>query len=239
MNVSDQHTDIDAYVAGQLAPDLAAEAERHIENCEVCRMEATTLREMQEFLGEVPPEGRLEGYPDDADLVLQRALRQMRTESAAVRRRSRFLAATAAVAAAAALIGGGVLFGRATTGDQPTLAEAPPPQTTNVAPPQPTGVRFASATDDKTGARIVVRLTPAAGWVRVNAAVSGIAPGERCRLILLGTNGQRDIAGSWVVPEKELAEGTTLDGSSLLAPDDVMSVVVENTAGKRFVVAKV
>lgn len=238
MNVSDQHMDIDAYVAGQLTPDLAAEAERHIENCEVCRMEATTLREMREFLGEVPPEALLEGYPDDADLVLQRALRQMRTESAAVRRRSRFLAATAAVAAAAALIGGGVIFGRV-TGDQQIVADAPPTQATSVAPPQPTGVRFASATDEKTGARIVVRLTPAAGWSRVNAAVSGIAPGERCRLILLGANGQRDIAGSWVVPEKEVAEGTTLDGSSLLAPDEVTSVVVENTAGKRFVVTKV
>lgn len=227
--MSEQHVDIDAYVAGLLAPNQAAGVEKHIDGCEVCRMDSVSLREMQEFLGEVPPEAMLEGYPDDADLVLQRTLRQVRTEKTAARRRSRFLTAAAAVVAAAALVTGGVLVGQSATSQ---------PQQVAIPTTQPQGVRFANSTDSTTGARLVVRVTPAAGWARVNAAVSGIPAGEQCRLIVVGKDGTRESAGSWVVPNNE-AGGTTLDGSALIPAQDITTVLVETTDGKRYVTTNI
>jgi hypothetical protein len=231
MTMHEQHVDIDAYVAGELTPDQAAQVEQHIAGCEECRQETDTLREMQEFLGEVPPEALLEGYPEDADLVLQRTLRRMRSESSADRRRSRFLTAAAAVVVAAALVTGGVFVGQSTSGGQQPIAGGTQTPTAT----QPAGVRFASSTDATTGARITVRVTPAAGWVRLNAAVSGIPAGEKCRLIVVSKDGTHESAGSWVVPNKEIAEGTTLDGAALIAPNDVTAVLVETTDGKRYV----
>jgi predicted anti-sigma-YlaC factor YlaD len=228
--MSKQHVAIDAYVAGQLAPSQATEVEQHIDSCEVCRMESQTLREMREFLGEVPPEALLNGYPEDADLVLQRTLRQVRTESSAARRQSGFLAAAVAVVIAAGLVTAGVFVGQSVTGTPQQVATPTETQ-------QPPGVRFASASDTATGARIVVRLTPAAGWVRVNAAVSGIPAGEKCRLIVVGRDGTREAAGSWVVANKP--EGTTLDGSAMIPAGDITAVLVENTDGKRYVTTNV
>jgi hypothetical protein len=231
MTMHEQHVDIDAYVAGQLTPDQAAEVEQHIAGCEECRQETDTLREMQEFLGEVPPEALLEGYPEDADLVLQKTLRQMRSESSAAKRQTRFLTAAAAVVVAAALVTGGVFVGQSTSGSSDPIAGGTQTPTAT----QPPGVRFASTTDAATGARITVRVTPAAGWVRLNAAVSGIPAGEKCRLIVVSKDGTQESAGSWVVPNKEVADGTTLDGAALIAPNDVATVMVENTDGKRYV----
>jgi hypothetical protein len=231
MTMHEQHVDIDAYVAGQLTPDQAAEVEQHIAGCEECRQETDTLREMQEFLGEVPPEALLEGYPEDADLVLQKTLRQMRSESSAAKRQTRFLTAAAAVVVAAALVTGGVFVGQSTSGSSDPIAGGTQTSTAT----QPPGVRFASTTDAATGARITVRVTPAAGWVRLNAAVSGIPAGEKCRLIVVSKDGTQESAGSWVVPNKEVADGTTLDGAALIAPNDVATVMVENTDGKRYV----
>jgi hypothetical protein len=231
MTMHEQHVDIDAYVAGELTAEQAAQVEQHIAGCEECRQETDTLREMQEFLGEVPPEALLEGYPEDADLVLQKTLRRMRSESSAARRQSRFLTAAAAVVVAAALVTGGVFVGQSTSdGQQPTAGGTQTPTAT-----QPPGVRFASTTDATTGARITVRVTPAAGWVRLNAAVSGIPAGEKCRLIVVSKDGTQESAGSWVVPNKEAANGTTLDGAALIAPNDVTAVIVETTEGKQYV----
>lgn len=42
-------------------------------------------------------------------------------------------------------------------------------------------------------------VVPAVGWVRVNAAVTGIPAGQQCRLIVLGRDGSRQLAGSWLV----------------------------------------
>jgi hypothetical protein len=42
------------------------------------------------------------------------------------------------------------------------------------------------------------------------------------------------LAGSWVVSEKGAAEGTTLDGSALVAPADVASIQVITEAGRKY-----
>lgn len=220
------HVDVDGYVAGALDETESRRVEEHLAECADCRDDVASLREMQEFLGELPPEIALDGRPEDADLVLQRALRQARTEADGARRRRGLLTTAAAVVVAAGVLAAGFFVGR-------SGVEAPPV----AAPPSPTqavGTKFASATDPATGASITVAVAPAPGWVRLNAAVTGIPQGERCRLVVVSRNGSETLAGSWLVSEKGAGEGTTLDGSALVAPADVATIRVENTDGKTF-----
>jgi anti-sigma factor RsiW len=240
MSAGRDHADIDSYVADELTPDEIRAVEEHLETCTECREEAAVLRELQQLLADMPPEVLLDGPPDDADLLLQRTLRQVRTESSAAEGRRRHLAAAAAAAVAAVALVGGVLVGRVTLGEQTVIAAAPPSSTTTQpAAPAQAGIRYASALDPGTGARLTAAITPAAGWVRVNVAVTGIPAGERCQLIVIGKDGSREMAGGWLVSAQSATGGTTLDGSALIAPDDVAGVAVQNTAGKQFVEAKV
>ncbi|MEU3985582.1 zf-HC2 domain-containing protein [Streptomyces sp. NPDC026672] len=225
---------LSAYTLGLIEPDDRSSVEVHTAECEACRMELAALREMEEALGEVPPEAFLEGPPDDGDLLLQRTLRQVRQEQAGQRRRRSFAVGLGAAASAAVLFFGGYLA----AGDDGSSGLAGPAPTSSA--PQ-AGVRVASAKDSGTDAGMTVRLTPATGWVRVNASVSGVPAGERCRLVVVSKDGAREIAASWVVPARGAAHKVPpgaargIDGSAAVDPDQVKSVLVENEAGKRYV----
>jgi predicted anti-sigma-YlaC factor YlaD len=238
MSAARDHADIDSYVADELGPEEKKVVEEHLGTCPECREEVDVLRELQQLLADVPPEVLLDGPPDDADLLLQRTLRQVRTESSAVEGRRRYLATAAAAAVAAVALVGGVLVGRVTlseNGQSVAPASSSPSATAPVTP----GTRYASATDPTTGARLTAAIVPAAGWVRVNAAVTGVPAGERCQLVVVAKDGTRETAGAWLVSEQGSTTGTTLDGSALIAPTDVAGVVVQNMSGKQFVEAKV
>ncbi|HKS44089.1 MAG TPA: anti-sigma factor, partial [Amycolatopsis sp.] len=119
----------------------------------------------------------------------------------------------------AALAAGGAAVGRVTAG-------------TNALSP---GTKTMSYTDSATGASMKVSVQPAAGWVRLSADVKGIPKGEKCRMFVVSREGAREEAGSWLVSESGETSGTTLDGSALIAPDDVAQVEVENFDGKHYV----
>jgi predicted anti-sigma-YlaC factor YlaD len=238
MRTSDEHVDIDGYIVGDLDADRARAVEAHLDECPECREEVHTLRELQEFLVTVPPEALLDGPPDDADLLLQRTLRQVRTErSGTSGRRTRWAAAASAVVAAAAVCVG-VIVGRATV-DAQQVIPAPPASPPAAGATEVPGTRFASAVNPSTGARLTVRVVPAAGWVRINAAVTGIPAGQRCYLVVVGRDGHREMAGSWLVSEAIAHQGVNLNGSALVDPAQVASVVVENASGQQFVTANV
>lgn len=228
-----------AYVLGILDPAQQREIEEHTQVCAACRTEVEDLREMETVLGTVPPEAFLEGPVEDGDLLLQRTLRQARDEEANARRRRSWAAGVGAAASAAILFLGGYLVAGTGSSAAPE-AQAPPTVTASPAPSTPPkGIQVASATDADTRARMTVRLTPAVGWVRVNAAVTGIPAGERCRLVVVSEDGDRQTAGGWVVaPDgkgKGAGKGADLDGSAAVDPTHVKSVIVENDAGKKYV----
>ncbi|MEN3265875.1 MAG: hypothetical protein V7646_2769 [Pseudonocardia sp.] len=77
------HHDIEQLVA--LAVGLSDASDRsaveaHLAGCPACRQELRELREIDAAIRRVPPEAFLEGPPADADLVLQRVLREVRTQ---------------------------------------------------------------------------------------------------------------------------------------------------------------
>ncbi|MEU5976853.1 zf-HC2 domain-containing protein [Streptomyces sp. NPDC047315] len=222
-----------AYVLGALDEEEQRRIEGHVAECEGCRVELEALRDLEATLGEVPPEAFLDGPPQGGDLMLRRTLRQVHAERSRSDGRRRVMLAVAASAVAAAVLGAGFLVGRTTADEGETEAVPKPP--TISAPPVVPETKFGSGTDTATGARMAVRMTPTSDWVRVNAAVSGIPAGELCRLVVVSKDGKREVAGSWVVGNKE--KGANLDGSAAVAGKDVKEVFVENDAGKRYVTA--
>ncbi|WP_405680462.1 zf-HC2 domain-containing protein [Streptomyces sp. NBC_00868] len=223
------------YVLGVLDAEELRRVEEHMSGCVQCREEVAALREMEAALGEVPDEAFFDGPPQGGDLLLQRTLREMRGERDRARRRGLGIAGLAAAASLAAVFWAGTQMG---AGDPDVVALPPQPSVTASADPsQGPGTKNLSATDPATGTRMTVRMTPAMKWVRVHAAVTGLPPGERCRLVVVAKDGTRSTAGSWVVGSAENGEGkgASLDGSAAVAPADVKAIMVENEAGRAFV----
>jgi anti-sigma factor RsiW len=228
---SDQHggahdpEELGAHALGLLDAAQSRAVEEHLAGCPACRREWEELRGMVDLLDDVPPEAFLDG-PPEADLMLQRTVRQVRAEAAAHRRRRRLLLAGAAAAAIAVFLGGGVLIGRET---------APPPPAVVAAPPGAVQLTGGGAP----GVAMTATLTPATGWVRLTTSVKGIPAGERCYIVVVARDGSRQIAGSWLVSQGGWRDGITLDGSALVPLDQVAEVVIENEAGREFATAQV
>jgi anti-sigma factor RsiW len=215
--------ELGAHALGLLDVAQSRAVEEHLAGCPACRREWEELRGMVDLLDDVPPEAFLDG-PPDADLMLQRTVRQVRVEATTQRRRRRFLLTGVAAAALAVVLGGGVLVGRET---------APPPPVVTAAPGavQLTG-------GGTPGVSMTATLTPAAGWVRLSTSVKGIPAGERCFIVVVARDGTRQIAGSWLVSQGGWRDGITLDGSALVPLDQVAEVVIENEAGREFATAQ-
>ncbi|WP_250035698.1 zf-HC2 domain-containing protein [Paractinoplanes maris] len=211
-----QAEQLGAYALGVLDGDEWAAVHAHVEDCPDCRREVGDLREIEERLGEIPPEAFLEGPPPGGDLLLRKTLLQVRAESRGHDRRRRTIWALAAVAATLLAVTGGLYVGRS----------AGPPEP--VAPAVAAGPRAITATDATTGTSMDVTITPAAGWVRLRATVAGVPAGSQCRLFVVARDGSREFAGSWLVG----TGATIVDGSALVAPADVTAVQVETYAGQ-------
>jgi hypothetical protein len=219
------HVDLAAYLMDLLDAEQRRRADEHLTECAECRAEVDSMREWSAALAAIPEAMLLDGPPDDADLLLQRTLRQVRTESAGHRSRRTAMLAAAAAAVIAVAIGGGVVVGR-TTAPTP-LAEPSSASTT-------AGARGGTAVGAE-GARMTVVVTPASGWVRVNATVTGVRAGERCRLEVIGRDGSAVLAGSWLASKAGETNGTVLNGSALIDPAQVASVRVTNVTGEQYV----
>ncbi|MBW0118481.1 anti-sigma factor family protein [Pseudonocardia abyssalis] len=204
--------DLGAHALGLLDADEARALEAHLATCADCRNEWESLRDTALALREVPPEMFLDG-PPDSELLLRRTVRAVRTEGGGSRRRTRLALVAVAVAVAVALVGGGAVAGR-------TLA----PSTT---------VSADSRTVEGTAGPIVMSatVTPAAGWVRVATTVRGIAAGKRCTIIVVGRDGTENVAGSWLVSPAWEVEGGTVQGSTIIDPDDVLAVAIRDEGG--------
>jgi anti-sigma factor RsiW len=229
-NPTNDHVDLAGYLMEMLTPDEKQRADSHLAGCAACREEIESLQEWSSALRDIPDEMLLDGPPEDADLVLQRTLRQVRQEASGGRLRRIAVLTTAAAAIIAVAVGGGIILGRGTA---PT--GTPQAQGSVSASAVPPGTQVVAAVDPRTGAHLNATITPAVGWVRVSATVGGIPAGEKCRLEVVGKDGLPVLAGSWLVSPSGEANGTTLNGSALIDPAQVASVRVVTTAGEQYV----
>lgn len=230
--MTDQHDpdQLAAYAIGLLDDKDAQATEAHVAGCLRCRQELTELREVDGALRGMPPELFLDGPPPGGELVLQRTLRQVRTERerSGVRRRQRRLALIAAALAVLVGVGAaGVALGRVTTSETITARPTLPV----------TGTRLLTGFDPFTGARMTVTVTPAAGWVRIKATLVGIPSGERCTLVVIDRNRDRYIAASWLASPAAETNGITIDGAAVVAPADLAAVAVQNFEHRELVIA--
>jgi anti-sigma factor RsiW len=211
-----------AYVLGVLDHDEHAGVQAHLDSCPRCRTEVGDLRGMEAALGEIPPEAFLDGPPPGGDPLLRDILAEVRGEHRRRARRRWIGGAVAVVLAGVLAVAGGAYAGWAGSRDAEAAAPA-------AVVSFPVGTRTGAAADAGTGATMSVAVQPAAGWVRVRATVGGVAPGEQCRLFVLGPDGVRQPAASWLTSESGTA---TVDGSALMAPVDVIAVQAETYAGR-------
>ncbi|MGZ0152570.1 zf-HC2 domain-containing protein [Kribbella sp. WER1] len=216
-------TPLGAYALGALEPAEAAEVEEHLATCAECRAELAELAELKDFLGEVPPEAFLDGPPEGGDLLLQRTLREARSEPPApVKRRSRWLLVAAALVVVAGVLGGGVAIGRSTapSGDQPVA-----------------GSRQVTTVDTNTGAHMTATVEPRPGWSWVQVQLTGLKAGAQCEMVVTNVNGYSWVAGSWLVSEKAAQNGSTFGGGVLVPLDQVRSVEIRTVQGQHVVTA--
>jgi Putative zinc-finger len=219
-----------AYALGALTPDDARAVDAHLARCADCQREVAELTDLRDMLNSVPQEAFLDGPPDGGELLLQRTLRRMRVEQGGQPRQARFLATAGVVVIAVAALGGGVLLGRQTAPG----VEAQGPQSGIVQAP-PLGTRTGEATSRVSGVSMTVNLTPLTGWVRVRAVVRGVPAGTQCELLVVTSEGDAVVAGSWLASGKDVRDGTLLDGSALVDPKQVSSVDVITTEGEELV----
>lgn len=209
------------YALDRLDPDESERAQQHLDDCGSCQTEFDELTAARQDLGRIPSGWLVHGPPAGSG-VLEAAMRTIRASKAAASARSRRAVTLAAsIAGLAGTFSTGLLIGY-----QIQPAAAPPPPVTSAS-----AVYQATAMDPATGASLSATVTPAMGWVRVRATVTGIPSGERCRLLVLRSDGSREIAGSWVASKNPVV----LDGSAAVSPDEVEAILVADTAGRTFI----
>jgi anti-sigma factor RsiW len=228
MNGDSHDMMLGAYTMGVLDPDEARHVEAHLSGCAACRHELAEFVKVRELLGQVPPEAFLdEPPPADGDLVLQRTLRDAHAERSGAsspprRRRPVLMAAAAAAIVGVTGLGAGMLIGH-----QDGAA-------TRSATMLPSSARTVNATDAASGAKLRATMIPADGWVRVKVRMQGVAAGTNCRIMVLSKDGTEHEAGSW----RTSGATTEVDGSALVAPQEVAAVEVQTLSGKRLVTAR-
>ncbi|MDT7727206.1 MAG: hypothetical protein QOI21_3782 [Actinomycetota bacterium] len=240
--VDHDQAQLGAYVLGGLDAGEAAEFEAHLATCPACRQEVDELSLLRDELDEIPPEAFLDGPPDGGDMLLQRTLRAVRAEQPRqpqTQTRPRLFAIAGAAAVVIVTLGAGIFLGRQTAPDVTAQGLPTPPPASSPASTPPAGTRNIEGTDPATGARLAATVTPAPGWVKVHIAVQGIKEGEKCKLIVVSKQGEKVDAGSWVVSAKGEKDGIGIDGTALVAPEDVQSVQVVTTDGRTLVSASV
>lgn len=226
MNRPDPHDlgELSAHALGLLDDAAARSVEQHLRVCGTCRQQWSELRGTTALLDEVPPEMFLDG-PPDGELMLRRTLREVRNEKRRAQRGQRFRMVGAAAAVLVVLTGAGVVVGRVTAEPQPAV----------VALPAGTVTLEGSADGPDGPVTMSADIVPSVGWVRLAATVSGIPPGERCTLVVVAEDGTEHDGGSWLVAPRGQGPGATINGSAIVAPDDVAAVSVRNDEGTTFI----
>lgn len=216
------------YVVGAIDPADRAVVDRHLAWCAGCREELAGLAALPGRLGSVPatdvsmlvldepaPTGRDAGSPPEV------TLRSLVDRAAALRRHLMWRRVAAAAVVVVIASGGAAAISR--VADRPGLRPAASAQAWTA---------MVHGRDPITGAAATVRYQAQPWGLQLQVQVSGIRPGTRCELQVLGP-GRRLVAGGWMVAAGHTA--AWYPASAPLALAGVRGFVVATTAGKPLV----
>ena len=211
------------YVVGAIDPADRAIVDSHLAWCTGCREELAGLAALPGRLGSVP----------DADVTMlvldepgrdgppEAVLRSLLERAATLRRRLRWRRVAAAVAVAVLASGGAVAVSR-------VVDPAAPRPAASVLP----WGEMAYGRDPLTGAAATVRYRAQPWGIQMRVQVSGLSPGTRCELLVVGPGG-RVVAGGWTVAADQA--DAWYPASAPLGEPGVRGFVVASATGKALV----
>jgi len=211
------------YVLGAIEPAERAMVDAHLGTCRRCRDELVLLAGLPALLGHVTEEQITQASAPPKEL-LDALLTQATRQNRARRRRNRVWLGVAA--AAAVVMAGAGVFGGTRIGD----VRPAPYVTTTIAPPVAAAARIVSGKDPATGVRAQITMEQREWGTAFTVRLTGAPGGAKCRLIAIGADGRRDVAGGWQV------ESTGYDdfrGSSMIPRDRITSLEVRTIGGQR------
>lgn len=196
----DLQFDLGAYVLGALTPAEREVIDAHLSSCPTCTAEMDEMSRLPVLLDLLAADevvamgtGAVRPPADLVDRVVAAAVSERRGQ----RRRRLALASVAAVVLIA--------------GSSAAAAVIASPSSPS-APAQSQGVVF-DATNKTTGTWAQIAVATKQWGAALNLTLTGVTPGEHCRLVAVGRDGSTDVAGSW---EVSYAGKVTLAGATSL-----------------------
>ena len=209
MSCHDTAPALGAYVLGALDADERRRVDEHVRNCPDCAAELAEFQALPPLLARVRLED-LEFEPvTPSPGLFERVAAAAAAESAPRRPQPARRWLVAAAAAAVLAVGGGVTW---------WVTSSPPPETAHSV--------VAGAV------RMTVTPDPQPAGTVLDVAVSGVAPGEECRLVVLDRTGGRHQAGTWTASYRGDA---AFRGWTSVHREDVTGVVLLGTQGQQLV----
>ena len=197
------------YVLGAVDDGERARIEAHMDRCPECARELERLMPLPGHLALLTP-GEFVSL-DHAAPPPAGLLTRLHATQAVSRTRLRRQRVAVAVAAVALALAGGVLASSRDAG-------AP--------------VTQVAAADRATGVRAEVDFAARPSGSALTLRMRGAAPGQQCRLVVLGRDGRRDVAATWTATYTGTADIT---GSTAIPKADVAAIDVVTSAGRRLV----
>ncbi|GGX98656.1 anti-sigma factor family protein [Streptomyces fructofermentans] len=200
----DLHETVGAYALGILDDVEATAFEAHLATCEWCAQQLDELAGMEPMLAALADLPAAQGTPAIGDSLAARPsprLADRLVDEVAERRAKKRRRGFYLVAAAAALIIGGPVTAIGVTGGD-TNQSAQPLQSASPAKDAFTHMRDkAEATDPKTEVSATVGMEGKAWGTHAVLELKNVTGPEKCSLIAVGKNGDRETATTWAVPK--------------------------------------
>lgn len=209
MDCSEARLSLGVYVLGAIDPAERALVDSHLASCRDCRDELAGLAGLPALLSRVSAEEAIALAESDGPPAGEEAAAQMAEEApprellasvidlTAARRRRRRLRDAILGVAAALIIAAGV-FGGLRLGSSPSQA---PQASTQF--PGPASGPWQTVTGQSQGMTATVQYRPMGWGTQLAAKVTGIPVGTACQMWVIGPDGSRTLAASWVVDNNE------------------------------------
>lgn len=245
-----EHETVGAYALGILDDAEATAFEMHLAGCEWCAQQLDELAGMEPMLAalaDLPGTGTpaigesLSARPSPR--LAERLVDEVSERRAVKRRRSFFLVA----AAAALIIGGPLTVLAATGGDSGTKGtEASSTKSANSAKSTfDTLSDRISATDSASKVSATVAMGEKAWGTEIGVELKNVTGPEKCSLIAVGKNGERETVSSWSVPKwgygiagaktEQAKNPLYVVGGAAFAPNEIDHFEVMTFDGKKLV----